>query len=253
MSTPAGTRSDVTVVMTAMTDPERPWVMTALDSVLGQTVKPDAVILLCELSNNWIEEELKTSAHPAEVERLVQVHRIPLARLGSVRNTGTGMADTTWIAFMDGDDIWEPNKLERQLEAARRNPGANFIGTDYVFIDSHGNRFGFSNGSNPTPSSWMVHRKLLLDRPFDPDAKTGEDFIWLNDTRPVSQRVRVPEVLVRYRIRGSSISSLEYGHTRQRKLRELAAHKASHPAVRYPLLAATYVRYRLGRGTTYDV
>ena len=245
--------SDVSVVMTAMTDKERPWVMEALDSVLNQSVKPDAVIIHVELGNTWIEHDLQTSAHPAEVARLVQVHRIPMARLGAVRNIGTEKAKTTWVAFMDGDDVWEPNKLELQLEAARQHPDANFVGADLVFIDERGKRFGFANGTNPTPSSWMVRRELMRQYPFDPDNKQGEDYFWLIATRPVSKRVRVPEVLVRYRIRGNSISAIEDGRSRQRKLRELASRAVSYPVVRYPLLAATYVRYLLRRGTTYDV
>jgi len=58
---------------------------------------------------------------------------------------------------------------------------------------------------------------------------------------------------VRYRIRGSSISALEHGQSRQRKLRELAARVTGLRVVRYPMIAATYVRYVLARGTTYDV
>ncbi len=253
MTQNAPSTTDVSVVMTAMTDKERPWVMEALDSVLSQSVKPDAVIVHVELANTWIEDDLKTSAHPVEAARLVQVHRIPMARLGAVRNSGTQKAKTTWVAFMDGDDVWEPKKLERQLDAVRRHPEVSFVGTDFVFIDERGKRFGYANGSNPTPSSWMVRRDLMLQHPFPPDAKVGEDYFWLIATRPVSKRVRVPEVLVRYRIRGSSISSVEHGRTRQRKLRELAAQVASYAVVRYPVMAATYLRYLLGRGTTYDV
>jgi hypothetical protein len=93
----------------------------------------------------------------------------------------------------------------------------------------------------------------MLRFPFDPESKHGEDYFWLIETRAASKRIRVPEVLVRYRIRGSSISALAHGHSRQRKLREFTAGIASYPAVRYPVLAATYVRYLFGRANTYDV
>lgn len=245
--------SDVTVVMTAMTDPERPWVIEALDSVMSQTLRPDRVLVLVETNNSWLDHELKRSAYTGEVARLVRVHRIPLARLGAVRNSGTRLANTGWIAFIDGDDIWEPQKLARQLDVARARPDVDFIGTDYVFVNERSQRFGYSNGSNPTPSSWLVRRELLLKYPFEPDATTGEDYLWLKATRGVCVRERVPETLVRYRIRRNSISALLYGHSTQRKLREFAARLTQLGFLRFLMLAATYVRYVLNRRARYDV
>jgi hypothetical protein len=96
---------DVSVVMTAMTDNERPWVMEALDSILNQSVKPDAVLIHVADGNTWIEEDLRTSAHSAEVARLVRVHRIPMARLGAERHIGTERAETTWVAFMGRNQL----------------------------------------------------------------------------------------------------------------------------------------------------
>lgn len=244
---------EVTVVITAMTDSERPWLLEAVDSVLAQTVVPHELILCVAEGNSWITEELARSAHPVACEKLVKLHRMPMALVGAVRNAGIKKASTSWVAFLDSDDAWDSRKLEKQLQAAYENPDASFIGTDYVFIDAQGRSFGFADGSNPTPSSWMVRRDLMLAHPFDPEAKQGEDYFWLVDTYKVSQRVRVPEVLVHYRIRGRSISALEYGQSSQRRLRERAAQLAAYPFVRYPLLATTYVRYLIRRRTTYDV
>ena len=43
------------------------------------------------------------------------------------RNVGARAASGDWIALLDDDDEWLPAKLERQLEAAARQPGANVI------------------------------------------------------------------------------------------------------------------------------
>jgi glycosyltransferase involved in cell wall biosynthesis len=243
--------SDITAVMTAMTDGERPWTQEALSSILTQTVLPDIVVLLVEQNNSWIEADMADSPHRSIAERLVQIHRIPMARLGAVRNAGVQRARTKWVAYLDGDDIWRPQRLERQLEAARDHPQASFVGGDYIFIDPTGRPFAFSNGSYPTPSSWLVERELMERHPFDPNAAMGEDYFWLKETKPVCVRIRVPEILVGYRIRGLSISAQHYGYSRQRRVREAMARASRFPFIRYPLLAASYFRYSINREHTY--
>lgn len=245
--------SNVTAIMTAMTDAERPWTQEALNSILMQTTLPDAVVLLVELGNAWIEAEIQASPHRTLAERLVQVHRIPMARLGAVRNAGVQRARTKWVAYLDGDDVWRPNRLKKQLEAAGRAPEASFIGGDFVFIDSKSRPFAYANGSNPTPSSWLVDRQLMLRYPFDPELAMGEDYFWLKATRAESVRFRVPDVLVGYRIRGLSLSSLHYGHSRQRRVREAMARASRFALIRYPLLFGSYLRYWVNRGNNYDV
>jgi len=245
--------SNVTAIMTAMTDAERPWTGEALGSILKQTVLPDEVILLVETRNTWIEAEIEALPERALAERLMRIHRIPLARLGAVRNAGVARAGTKWVAFLDGDDVWKSRRLERQLGAAAHNPQALFIGADFVFVDAESRPFAYANGSNPTPSSWLVDRALMLRQPFDPDLTIGEDFFWLKATRSYAPRVRVPEVLVGYRIRGLSLSALHHGHSRQRRLREAMARASRFGIVRLPMLWASYLRYMANRRHDYSV
>lgn len=55
------------------------------------------------------------------------------ANLGvsSARNTGMKVANGKWIAFLDSDDEWVSNKLERQFEVIFKNPYIDFLGTGY--------------------------------------------------------------------------------------------------------------------------
>ena len=243
----------VTAVMTAMTDGERPWTQEALGSILGQTARPDAVLLMVEQNNRWIEDDIASAPHGSLSAQLVRIHRIPMALLGAVRNAGVQRAQTRWVAYLDGDDVWKPQRLERQLAAVKSRPEVTFVGADFVFINAKGQPFGYANGSNPTPSSWLVDRELMLRHPFDPQLKMGEDFFWLKATRAIGPRLRVPEVLVGYRIRGLSLSSLHYGHSRQRRVREALARASNFEPLRHALLGASYARYWLGRGDSYQV
>lgn len=245
--------SGVTAILTSMTDAERPWVMTSLRSILDQTVLPERVVIMAETGNAWLEADIAAAGLQERSAGLVQIHRIPLARLGAVRNAGASLAETPWLAFLDGDDEWRRDRLAAQLQAVARQPHVEFVAGDYVFINAAGRPFAFSNGSNPTPSAWMVRRDLMLEVPFDPVAPLGEDFLWLKATEERRTRVRIPRVLVGYRIRGMSISSLHYGHSVQRRRREAMARMSRFAAARYALLAASYPRYWIGRKTTYDV
>ena len=56
------------------------------------------------------------------------------------RNRGIDYSNSKWIAFLDSDDIWEPDKLEKQLNFASRM-NASFIFTAVKYIDVKGVEF----------------------------------------------------------------------------------------------------------------
>jgi len=53
------------------------------------------------------------------------------AGAAAARNAGMRRAETTYIAFLDADDVWLPNKLQRQLEVIAENPQIRFLGTGW--------------------------------------------------------------------------------------------------------------------------
>jgi len=91
----------------------------ALDSLDSQRFKDFQVIIADDGSTDGSDET---------AESWLKTHRGHLLRLkhsgfpGLVRNRAVDLAEGEWIAFLDSDDLWKPEKLQRQLEEIRREP-----------------------------------------------------------------------------------------------------------------------------------
>ncbi|QDV14258.1 Putative glycosyltransferase EpsH [Rosistilla oblonga] len=86
-----------------------------LRSVLGQTHKPTEI---------WVIDDGSTDASAevaASVDDRVQVVRQENAGEAVARNHGIRLSTGDWIAFCDADDLWEPGKLERQLQGLAKD------------------------------------------------------------------------------------------------------------------------------------
>ena len=64
--------------------------------------------------------------------------RQPNAGVSAARNAGERLASGTFLAFLDGDDLWSPTKISRQVEAALEHPGSGLIVSDGVKFDEAG-------------------------------------------------------------------------------------------------------------------
>ncbi len=86
----------------------------AVNSVLAQTYRNIELIVALEGPNAATLQVLETIDDP----RLqIRHHPVPLGA-GPARNAAAAAASGSWLAFLDDDDEWLPEKLERQLAAA---------------------------------------------------------------------------------------------------------------------------------------
>ncbi len=92
------------------------YIRRAIDSVLAQTHPASEIIVVDDGSTDNTCEMVQRYGPP--VRYLYQANAGP----GAARNTGIQAAKGEWIAFLDSDDEWAPEKLQVQLDLLHRNP-----------------------------------------------------------------------------------------------------------------------------------
>ena len=83
------------------------------------------------------------------------------------RNRGLELACGKYIAFLDDDDLWPPDKLEWQTQFLEKNPGVAVIGGVFQIIDAH-NGLGWRRHSDPL----ITFESLFADNPFASPGQT---------------------------------------------------------------------------------
>ncbi len=86
-----------------------------LASVLNQSRPCDEIIVVDDGSNDNTQELLHT--HYPQVNIVYQSNQ----GVSAARNNGIKQAKGNWLCLLDSDDSWQPDKLERQIEALSRN------------------------------------------------------------------------------------------------------------------------------------
>jgi glycosyltransferase involved in cell wall biosynthesis len=105
----------------------------AVDSVLAQTFQDfEIIIVLNGASADTVEMARRFQGHPK-----IKVVEMEDSTLAASRNVGMGAAHGEWIAFLDDDDIWLPEKLQLQLDAARETR-ADLVCCNFCFFNQDG-------------------------------------------------------------------------------------------------------------------
>jgi glycosyltransferase involved in cell wall biosynthesis len=105
----------------------------AITSVQAQTYAAWELIVVDDGSNDATPEEVAALA--AADPRIRLVANTGRHGPAGARNAGLAQCRTSWVAFLDSDDRWQPVKLARFMAAAEANPTAVLIGSDYWMVD----------------------------------------------------------------------------------------------------------------------
>jgi glycosyltransferase involved in cell wall biosynthesis len=145
------------------------YVTEAINSVLAQTYTDYEVIIVDDGSTDRTREVI---AHFRDLIRYIYQDNQGLA---AARNTGIKAARGKWIAFLDSDDLWLPEKLTVQIEDLSRNPELHLHTTNATIYREH-------IGKEVNLFDFMGFSKLLrqqfsiLQDPLDWQVKYG--FVW---------------------------------------------------------------------------
>ena len=127
----------------------------AVESALAQTFQDfEIIIVLNGASAEAVEMARRLAASPK-----VRAVEMEDSTLAASRNFGQRFVESEWTAFLDDDDIWEPEKLELQLAAAEHT-GADVVTCNYGAF----NRDGIVSGAGlrPRPHGLGFAEALML-------------------------------------------------------------------------------------------
>ena len=164
----------------------------ALDSILCQSCSPKEIIVVDDGSTDETSA-LMTSEYP-EIVFIQQQN----TGVSSARNVGIKRASGDWIAFLDSDDEWLPEKLEIQMKALYENPGEKICHTNEIWI-RNGKRVNPKKKHEKfggwifqkclplcciSPSSVIIHKSIFKEIGlFDYSLPVCEDYdLWLRIT-----------------------------------------------------------------------
>jgi glycosyltransferase involved in cell wall biosynthesis len=126
----------------------------AIDSVLKQTYQPYELIIVDDGSTDGTGEAFSQSSPP--IRYIWQEHR----GVSRARNTGVKAATGEFIAFLDSDDIWHPNKLSVQVVFFHDHPEAMICQSQEIWV-RHGIRVN-PKKKHQKPSGW-IFRECIPD------------------------------------------------------------------------------------------
>ncbi len=213
-------------------------IQTTIKSVLSQTFQDWELIIIDDGSQDKTLDIINKIQDPR-----IKIFSYPNAGLAASRNRGFSHSIGEFIAFLDADDLWTPDKLEAQLKALQDNPQAAVAYSWCDCIDesgkflrtsSHSNANGdvyakllltdfLDNGSNP-----LIRRQALAEvGEFDESLPAAEDWdMWLR----LAARyhfISVPAPQILYRVSFTSMTTnVERQEVEMRKVIERAFSQA---------------------------
>ena len=187
-------------------------VQRAIESVLSQTCCDFEILVIVD----GPDPETVAALDNAREERIIVLALEHNVGLAEARNVGVRRARGKWVAFLDDDDEWLPEKLQRQVETAT-HLGGNHVFVACRFIErtqsmervmpeslptpgQHFSEYIYCEGGYLQPSTFFGSRALLLEVPFTAGLRHIEDTDWLLRAmgHPQIKVAVVPEVLSVY-------------------------------------------------------
>ncbi len=202
------------------------YISETIHSVLNQTYQRFEILVVDDSSEDSTCEVVKKIAAK---DKRINIFKIEHSGAPSIpRNFGIKKANGELIAFIDSDDLWVKNKLERQLKYFKRFPELIFVYSMSVtfgdvsifssyyevlpltFRAAH-TRNDLINGGNSIPLStvmvWTNKLREINGFDEDPELNIGEDYdLWIR-LSSLGKFIFIPRIQTYYRIHQKQLSN----------------------------------------------
>ncbi len=163
-------------------------VVIAVRTALAQTHHPQEIIVVDDGSSDGTKDRLE-----AEYGQRLTILRTERLGVSGARNHGMAAARGDYVALLDSDDEWLPEKLDAQVRFLEARPDYGMVVTDVVQMDRERKAYGLLRRREAipedgdvlkyvlrqpalAPSSALIRRRVLDDvGPFDTSLPTAED------------------------------------------------------------------------------
>jgi glycosyltransferase involved in cell wall biosynthesis len=183
-------------------------VMEAIASVSAQTYTRWELIVADDGSDDDTVERIRTMSDPR-----IRVLALPHSgNIATVRNAGAAAGSGEWIAFLDSDDLWIPQKLEIQVDLLKKE-NKRWIYGGYELIDSAGQIVPVKAGIYRPFSGWIAKELLSTEASVNMGTLMIERTLFNElegfDTEPLINYREDYEFVLRLAIKAETVASPE--------------------------------------------
>lgn len=136
------------------------YVIEAIDSVRNQTVQVGQIFVVDDGSSDRTKDLVGAVG---ELDSRVKLISTEHSGVSAARNVGIQSSSAEFIAFLDADDIWLPDKLEHQMQAFDSGgKRVGFVHSSYFYVDEEG-KYLSSHPVIPPQKKGDIFKPLLFD------------------------------------------------------------------------------------------
>ena len=193
------------------------YIAATIHSVQQQTCQHWELLIVDDASTDGTADIVRS--HQIQDDRIHFVVKLKHSGIADTRNQCISMAKGRFLAFLDADDLWHPEKLEQQLQfMTERNIGFSYSSYDCVdeegktlekMVKSAGNLdYDAYLHNTIIGCSTVMIDTTIIGNVFVPNFRTSEDTAtWLNILKKGFLAYAIEQPLTSYRIRQHSASS----------------------------------------------
>jgi glycosyltransferase involved in cell wall biosynthesis len=116
---------------------KRDYLVEAVDSVIAQTLRPHEIILADDGSGDGSRETIREymDRYPGWIRGIFQEQNVGIPKN---RNAALRTVTGNYVGILDGDDLFLPSKLEKQVAALQANPDAKVVYSNFRRVEEDG-------------------------------------------------------------------------------------------------------------------